>query len=96
MKQTTAVNVPDIGDFKNVPIIEVLVKPGDSVAAEQPLVTLETDKATVEIPSPVAGRVKEIKARMGDKVSQGDPIVILEAEVAEGQPASIASDRSPG
>ena len=96
MKQTTAVNVPDIGDFRNVPIIEVLVKPGDSVAAEQPLVTLETDKATVEIPSPVAGRVKEIKARMGDKVSQGDPIVILEAEVAEGQSASIVSDRSPG
>lgn len=89
MKQTIAVNVPDIGDFKNVPIIEVLVKPGDSVAAEQPLVTLETDKATVEIPSPVAGRVKEIKARMGDKVSQGDPIVILEAEVAEGDRKSV-------
>ena len=72
------VGVPDIGDFKEVEVIEVLVKPGDKVAKEQSLITLESDKATMEIPSPTGGVVKEIKVKTGDKVSQGMPILVLE------------------
>src|SRR5437868_14706600 len=75
--------VPDIGDFKEVEVIEVLVKPGDAVSKEQSLITLESDKATMEIPSPAAGVVKELKVKTGDKVSQGSPILLLDA--AEGQ-----------
>jgi pyruvate dehydrogenase E2 component (dihydrolipoamide acetyltransferase) len=71
--------VPDIGDFKEVEVIEVLVKPGDAVSKEQSLVTLESDKATMEIPSPESGVVKEIKVKMGDKVSQGTPILVLDS-----------------
>src|SRR3989440_3376200 len=75
--------VPDIGDFKEVEVIEVLVKPGDAVSKEQSLITLESDKATMEIPSPAAGVVKELKVKMGDKVSQGSAILVLDA--ADGQ-----------
>jgi pyruvate dehydrogenase E2 component (dihydrolipoyllysine-residue acetyltransferase) len=71
--------VPDIGDFKDVDVIEVLVKPGDSVQPEQSLITVESDKATMEIPSPAAGLVKELRVKVGDKVSQGRPILLLEA-----------------
>jgi dihydrolipoamide dehydrogenase len=89
MKQTIAVNVPDIGDFKNVAVIEVLVTIGEAVTAEQSLITLETDKATVDVPSPAAGVVKELKIKIGDKVSQGDLILMLEAEsAAEGSISS--------
>jgi len=70
--------VPDIGDFKDVPIIAVLVKPGDSVEKEQSIVTLESDKATVDVPSPAAGTVREVKVKVGDKVSQGSPLLVLE------------------
>ena len=93
MKQTIAVNVPDIGDFKGVTVIELLVKVGDAVIAEQSLITLETDKATVEVPSPVAGVVTELKIKIGDKVNQGDLILMLEAEsAAEGAiPSSVQS-----
>jgi pyruvate dehydrogenase E2 component (dihydrolipoamide acetyltransferase) len=70
--------VPDIGDFKEVEVIEVLVKPGDAVSKEQSLITLESDKATMEIPSPGAGVVKELKIKVGDKVSKGSPILVLE------------------
>src|SRR5438270_13314642 len=87
------VKVPDIGDFKNVQVIEVLVKPGDTIAKEQSLVTLESDKATMEIPSPAAGIVKELKVKTGDKVSQGSPILLLDA--AEGQqPAAKEAPKS--
>jgi pyruvate dehydrogenase E2 component (dihydrolipoamide acetyltransferase) len=79
---TQTVSVPDIGDFKEVEVIEVLVKPGDTVTKEQSLLTLESDKATMEIPSPAAGRVQSIKVKVGDKVSKGAPILQLEA--AEG------------
>ena len=89
------VKVPDIGDFKDIPVIEVFVKPGDKVAAEDSLVTLESDKATMDVPSPAAGVVKEVKVKLGDKVSEGSPIVILEAgaEAAAGEakPAAAAS-----
>ena len=69
------VKVPDIGDFKDVAIIELLVKPGDTVKAEQSLVTVESDKASMEIPSSAAGVVKEVKVKLGDKLNEGDLIV---------------------
>src|SRR5512142_482635 len=71
--------VPDIGGFKGVEVIEVLVKAGDTVSAEQALITLETDKASMEVPAPFAGVVKELKVKLGDKVSEGDLILLLEA-----------------
>jgi pyruvate dehydrogenase E2 component (dihydrolipoamide acetyltransferase) len=80
------VPVPDIGDFKEVEVIEILVKPGDSVAKEQSLITLESDKATMEIPSPSAGVVKEIRIKVGDKVSKGAPILVLEYRDGNPQP----------
>src|SRR5437879_13149750 len=80
------VKVPDIGDFKDVEVIEVLVKPGDAVAKEQSLITLESDKATMEIPSPGAGVVKELRIKLGDKVSQGSPILVLESAQPQKRP----------
>src|SRR5881394_4639248 len=87
--------VPDIGDFKEVAVIEILVKPGDTVAKEQSLVTLESDKATMEIPSPAAGVVKEIKVKTGDKVSQGSPIVVLEVTGAAAPEKPAAAPTKP-
>ncbi|HEX9434106.1 MAG TPA: dihydrolipoyl dehydrogenase, partial [Burkholderiales bacterium] len=89
----TEVKVPDIGDFKNVEVIEILVKPGDAVAKEQSLVTLESDKATMEIPSPDAGVVKEVRIKVGEKVSQGSPILVLEATSQAAQPAAAVAPR---
>ena len=71
--------VPDIGDFKNIPVIEVLVKPGDKVSAEESLITLESDKATMEVPAPFDGVVKEMKIKVGDSVSEGTAILTIEA-----------------
>jgi dihydrolipoamide dehydrogenase len=79
----TEVKVPDIGDFKEVEVIEVLVKPGDAVTKEQSLITLESDKATMEIPSPQAGLVGELRVKVGDKVSKGSPILLLQGEGSE-------------
>jgi pyruvate dehydrogenase E2 component (dihydrolipoamide acetyltransferase) len=79
MSNVIEVKVPDIGEFKDVPVIEVLVKAGDSVKAEDSLVTLESDKATMEVPSPAAGVVKELKIKVGDKVSEGSPVLVLVA-----------------
>ncbi len=76
------VKVPDIGDFTDIPVIEIFVKPGDAVKAEDSLVTLESDKATMDVPSPVAGTVKELKVKLGDKVAEGTLIVVLEAGAA--------------
>src|SRR5689334_3469037 len=84
------IKVPDIGDFKDVAIIEVLVKPGDTVKAEQSLITVESDKASMEIPSSHAGTVKELKVSLGDKVNEGSVILSLEAEGA-GAPAPAAA-----
>jgi pyruvate dehydrogenase E2 component (dihydrolipoamide acetyltransferase) len=96
MAQTVEVKVPDIGDFTDVPVIEVLVKAGDSVKAEDSLVTLESDKATMDVPSPSAGIVKDVKVKLGDKVSEGSVIVTLEAEAANGgKPASPAQAAAP-
>src|SRR5437660_12462313 len=84
------VAVPDIGDFKDVEVIEVLVKPGDKVAKEQSLITLESDKATMEIPSPASGVVKDLKVKIGDKVAKGSAILVLESSGAEQAPAAKA------
>ena len=82
------VKVPDIGDFKDVPVIEIQVSPGDTVKAEDPLVTLESDKATMDVPAPAAGTVKEIKLKIGDKVSEGSFVLLLEtAEAGAAAPA---------
>ena len=86
------IKVPDIGDFKDVAVIEVLVKPGDTVKVEQSLITLESDKATMEIPSSHAGVVKEMKVKVGDKVNEG--ALILSCEAAAG--AAAASAPAPG
>ncbi|MBN9462167.1 MAG: hypothetical protein J0H00_13210, partial [Burkholderiales bacterium] len=82
MSQTIEVKVPDIGNFEEVEVIEVLVKVGDEVKEEQSLITVESDKASMEIPSSAGGVVKAVKVKLGDKVSEGTPIVELEA--AEG------------
>lgn len=93
------VKVPDIGDFKDVPVISVLVAVGDTVAKEDPLVELESDKATLEVPSPAAGKVAEIKVSEGDKVSEGSLILVLESEdgaASEGiEPPSAAASSAP-
>jgi pyruvate dehydrogenase E2 component (dihydrolipoamide acetyltransferase) len=88
------VKVPDIGDFKDVPVIEVLVKPGDAVKKDDSLVTLESDKATMEVPSPTAGTVKELRVKIGDKVSEGSVILTLDAEGAA-QPKAAAPAAAP-
>ena len=82
MAETKQVLVPDIGDFKDVPVIELLVKPGDTVRMEDPLISLESDKATIEVPSPLDGVIKEISVRLGDKVSQGALILTVEVSAA--------------
>jgi dihydrolipoamide dehydrogenase len=87
MANVIEVKVPDIGDFKDVEVIEVLVKPGDAVTKEQSLVTLESDKATMEIPSPQAGVVRALGIKLGDKVSQGSLILQMEAGDAPAAPA---------
>src|SRR5690242_13055926 len=77
---TVEVKVPDIGDFKDVEVIEVLVKPGDRVKPEQSLVTVESDKASMEIPSSAAGVVKEMRVKLGDKISEGSALLVLGSE----------------
>jgi pyruvate dehydrogenase E2 component (dihydrolipoamide acetyltransferase) len=93
MANVIEVKVPDIGDFKNIPVIEVLVKAGDTVGKEAPLVTLESDKATMEVPAPAAGKVKELKVKVGDKVSEGSIVLTLEA--ADGAPAAKPAAEKP-
>ena len=77
------VKVPDIGDFSQVPVVSILVSVGDQVDAEDPLIELESDKATMEVPSPAAGTVKEIKVAEGDNVSEGSVILVLEGAASE-------------
>jgi dihydrolipoamide dehydrogenase len=98
MSQVIEIKVPDIGDFKDVEIIEVLVQAGDNVESEQGLITLETDKATMEVPSPAAGTVKEMKVKVGDKVSEGSVILMLESSAAapaEKKAASASQAAAP-
>ena len=98
--QTTAateVKVPDIGDFKDVPIIDIHVKVGDAVNAEDPLITLESDKATMDVPAPSAGTIRQVLVKVGDHVSEGTPIVLLagDEEGAMQQPTSLLSQQEP-
>ncbi len=89
------VAVPDIGDFKEVEVIELLVKPGDSIAKDQSLITVESDKASMEIPSSHAGVVKELKIKLGDKVSKGTPVATLTAAAAAQKPAPATAAAAP-
>jgi dihydrolipoamide dehydrogenase len=89
------VKVPDIGDFKGVAVIELLVKPGDNVKVDQSLITVESDKASMEIPSTQAGVVKELKIKIGDKVSEGSVLAVLEGQGAASSPAPAATSASP-
>ncbi|MBS0571133.1 MAG: dihydrolipoyllysine-residue acetyltransferase [Proteobacteria bacterium] len=89
MAELKQAKVPDIGNYTNIPVIEVLVKPGDAVARDQGLVTLESDKATMEVPAPFAGVVKELKVKLGDEVSEGVVVALIETgEAAAARPAS--------
>jgi pyruvate dehydrogenase E2 component (dihydrolipoamide acetyltransferase) len=87
--------VPDIGDFKDVPVIEVFVKVGDTVKAEDSLVSLESEKATMDVPAPSAGVVKELKVKLGDKVSEGTVILMLEATGGGAQAVAPAPSTAP-
>jgi pyruvate dehydrogenase E2 component (dihydrolipoamide acetyltransferase) len=92
---TTQVTVPDIGDFKDVPIIEILVKEGDALNADDPVVTLESDKATMEVPSPSSGTVEKVLVKVGDKVSEGTPILMFkDEEGAVAQPRSLGNQQT--
>ena len=95
MAQTIEIKIPDIGDFKDVPVIEVMVKPGDTVQAEDPIVTLETDKAAMEVPSPNAGTVKDMKVKVGDKVSQGSLLMLLETAEQTDTEAATSTHAPP-
>ena len=79
MSDTAEIRVPDIGDFTDVPVIEIHVSPGDEVAIEDPLVTLESDKATMDVPAPQAGTVTQLSVNIGDRVSEGSVLLMLEA-----------------
>ena len=95
MSNLVEIRVPDIGDYKNVPVIEVLVKPGDAIRKEDPLITLESDKATMDVPAPQAGVVKDIRVRTGDKVSEGSVILMLESQGTTTAPAPSAKAPAP-
>ena len=92
-QSTQKVNVPNIGDFKDVPIIEVLVKPGDTIAVDSPLVTIESEKASMDVPSPVAGTIASVDVKVGDKVSEGSPLLTLTA--SNGAAAAPAAAATP-
>jgi pyruvate dehydrogenase E2 component (dihydrolipoamide acetyltransferase) len=103
VSDTVSVEVPDIGDFEDVPVIEILVSPGDTVATDDPLLTLESDKATMDVPAPFAGTIKEISVSVGDKVSQGKLLLTMEptdgasdaSEAPSSKASAAASDGAP-
>ena len=95
MAAVTEVGVPDLGDFADVPVIEIHVAPGDVVNNEDPLVTLESDKATMDIPSPAAGTVRELRVKVGDQVSRGAPILLLDTEGAAVEPPPLTDQQEP-
>jgi pyruvate dehydrogenase E2 component (dihydrolipoamide acetyltransferase) len=95
MSNSIDIKVPDIGDFKDVPVIEIFVKPGDMVKAEDPLVSLESDKATMDVPAPRGGKVKSIAVKVGDKVSQGSVVMTFEGEDAAPVAAAPAEATKP-
>jgi pyruvate dehydrogenase E2 component (dihydrolipoamide acetyltransferase) len=98
--ESKQVSIPDIGDFKDVPVIEVLVKPGDTVKPEDPLIVLESDKATIEVPSPFAGVIEKVTVKVGDKVSEGTPVLTIQIPEADNasptaQPAPASGSTPP-
>src|SRR5689334_3804997 len=96
MSQAIEIKVPDIGDYDAVPVIEVHVKPGDQINAEEALRTVESDKATMDVPSPQTGTVKEVKIKVGDNVAEGTVLVMLEpAGAAAAAPAPAAASPAP-
>jgi len=95
MNHLIEIKVPDIGDFKNIPVIEVLVKPGDRINKEDALITLESDKATMEVPSPQSGVIREIKVKVGDKLSEGSVVLLLEGTSAEAPAKAEAPKPAP-
>ncbi|WP_353328618.1 biotin/lipoyl-containing protein, partial [Chitiniphilus shinanonensis] len=95
MSNIIELKIPDIGGHEGVDVIEVLVKAGDTIDKEQSLVTLETDKATMEVPATAAGVVKEVKVKVGDKVSEGSVVLLLEASEAAAAPAPAAAAPTP-
>jgi len=95
MSKTLEVKVPDIGDFKNVAIIELHVAVGDVIKQEQSIITIESDKAAMEIPSPAAGVIKSLQVKLGDKVSEGSPLLVLELAESAAAPAPVASPTPP-
>jgi pyruvate dehydrogenase E2 component (dihydrolipoamide acetyltransferase) len=95
MANTMEVKVPDIGDFKDVPVVEIMVSVGARIEKEDPLVSLESDKATIEVPAPAAGTVRSIELKVGDKVSQGTLVLVLEADDTAGAPVVAAAVPAP-
>ena len=95
MSQLIDIKVPDIGDYKNIPVIEIYIKVGDTIAVEDALVTLESDKATLDVPSSHAGVVKELKVKVGDKISEGSVVVVLEATETANTSANSNADSQP-
>ena len=95
MSQLLEIKVPDIGDYKDVPVIEVHVKPGDKVEKEQSLITLESDKATMDVPSSHSGVVKELKVKVGDTISEGGIVLLLEDSEAAANPAASKPASAP-
>ena len=94
MAENKQVHVPDIGNAKNVDVIEVLVKPGDKVTEQQSIITLESDKASMDIPVPFAGVVEQVKLKVGDKVSEGDLILTLRAEEQASETVKSSQEES--
>jgi len=95
MPADTEVSVPDLGDFAEVPVIEIHVAPGDVVSDEDPLITLESDKATMDIPAPAAGTVRELRVKVGDLVSRGSPILLLDTGGTEVEPPPLTDQQEP-
>jgi len=90
---TTEISVPDIGDFESVEIIEILVKPGDTIIKDDPIVTLESDKSSVEVPSPFAGKISALKVKIGDKVSTGSVLALIDDEEAKVEQQSSEQEK---
>ncbi len=90
-----SISVPDIGDFKDVEIIEVLVKPGDKIKKNDPIVTLESDKSSVEVPSPFEGKISELKVKIGDKVSEGSVLATLEGSEVKEEDSKVKEEKKP-
>ena len=95
MGELKTVLIPDIGDFSAVPVIEVFVQNGDQVNAEDPLIALESDKATIDIPAPFTGLIREIRVKPGDKVSEGSPIAVIEIADSSGNADTESVSRKP-